>query len=120
MHMILITLMLSFSLSAFDLGLLTASAARAADDSIARELFESRCAFCHGPEGKGDGVAGKALNPPPVDFTSPGFWKTMTPEKLRDAIRNGKPGTAMVPFRKTLKPEEIDALVKYVQTFAPQ
>jgi mono/diheme cytochrome c family protein len=71
-------------------------------------------------EGKGDGVAGKALNPPPADLTSPDFWRTMTPEKLREAIMDGKPGTAMVPFRNTLKPEEIDALVGYLQTLAPE
>lgn len=120
MRMTLMALMVAFTLSTFDSGLSTAAPARAADDSLGSQLFESRCAFCHGAEGKGDGVAGKALDPPPVDFTSADFWKTMTPEKLRDAIMNGKPGTAMVPFRKTLKPEEIDALVQYVQNFAPQ
>jgi high-affinity iron transporter len=100
--------------------ILSALPAVAEDDSLARQLFESRCAFCHGVEGKGDGTAGKALNPPPTDFTSAAFWKTATPDGLREAIRNGRPGTAMVPFRNTLKPNEIDALLEYVRTFAPK
>jgi high-affinity iron transporter len=110
---------LCFTLSILHFGLSAAGVARAAGDSVASQLFESNCAFCHGAEGKGDGVAGKALDPPPADFTSSDFWRTMTPDKLRDAILNGKPGTAMVPFRNTLKAEEIDALVKYLHTFAP-
>jgi high-affinity iron transporter len=83
-------------------------------------LYESRCAFCHGIEGKGDGIAGKALSPPPTDLTIPDFWKTTTTDQLREAIMNGKPGTAMVPFRNTLKPDQVEALVEYLRTFAPK
>jgi mono/diheme cytochrome c family protein len=92
----------------------------AADDDVGRQLYESRCAFCHGVDGQGDGVAGKALHPPPTDLSSPDFWQAATTEKVRDAILNGKPGTAMVPFRATLKPDQVDAVVEYVRTFAPK
>ena len=88
--------------------------------SVAQQLYESHCAFCHGPEGKGDGVAGDALTPRPTNFTSADFWKTATPDKLRDVVMNGKAGTAMVPFRKTLTEEQIGQLVEYVQGFAPK
>lgn len=108
-------------LSTFDFRLGAAGAARAAEaPSIAQQVYEARCAFCHGVGGKGDGTAGDALNPRPTDFTTADYWKTATTEKLRDAIANGKPGTAMVPFGKTLKPEEIDALLEYLRTFAPR
>lgn len=92
----------------------------AGDDSAARQLYESHCAFCHGVAGKGDGVAGGALNPPPTDLTTSEFWKTRTTDQLRDAIMNGKPGTAMVPFRSTLKPDQVEALVEYLGSFAPK
>lgn len=91
-----------------------------ADDSLGKQVYESRCAFCHGLEGKGDGVAGKALEPPPPDFTTSDFWKTRTTEQVRDAILNGEPGTAMVPFRETLKPDQVEAVVKFLHTFAPK
>ena len=35
----------------------------------AREMFSSYCAVCHGPEGKGNGPAAKALSKAPADLT---------------------------------------------------
>jgi mono/diheme cytochrome c family protein len=118
MRMSPIALMLILALSTLDVRLCTVSVAE--EPSLVRQVYEARCAFCHGVEGKGDGVAGQALSPPPTNFAAADFWKTATEENLRDAITNGRPGTAMVPFGKTLKPEEIDALVEYLRTFAPQ
>ncbi len=34
-----------------------------------KRLFADNCASCHGKGGKGDGEAGKDLNPPPADIT---------------------------------------------------
>jgi high-affinity iron transporter len=100
--------------------ILRAVPAVAGADSAAQQLYESHCAFCHGMAGKGDGVAGGALNPPPTDFTTREFWKTRTNDQLRDAIMNGKPGTSMVPFRNTLKPDQVETLVVYLRAFAPK
>jgi mono/diheme cytochrome c family protein len=36
----------------------------------AKELFLAHCASCHGPSGKGDGPAAKALKTPPSDLTT--------------------------------------------------
>ncbi len=36
----------------------------------AQGIYVQRCAPCHGPHGKGDGLAGKMLNPPPKDFAT--------------------------------------------------
>lgn len=35
----------------------------------AKEMFNSYCATCHGPEGKGNGPAAKALSKAPADLT---------------------------------------------------
>ncbi|MHC1737140.1 MAG: cytochrome c [Ignavibacteriaceae bacterium] len=40
-----------------------------------KELFISSCGSCHGNEGKGDGVAGVALNPKPRNFHGTEGWK---------------------------------------------
>jgi mono/diheme cytochrome c family protein len=37
--------------------------------SRGKKLFETNCVVCHGPGGRGDGPAGAALNPKPVDLT---------------------------------------------------
>ena len=34
-----------------------------------KALFADNCASCHGASGRGDGEAGKELNPPPADIT---------------------------------------------------
>ncbi len=59
------------------------------DELIAKgkELFNTNCVSCHGATGKGDGVAGAALNPKPRNFHAAdgwtngrdfaGMWKTL-------------------------------------------
>jgi mono/diheme cytochrome c family protein len=44
--------------------------ARAADtDNPDKALYLRYCGACHGPEGKGDGVAGTFIRPKPADLT---------------------------------------------------
>lgn len=96
-----------------------AAAAFAQGAPSAKDVYASRCAFCHGADGKGDGPTGSSLQPPPTNFVNPAFWKTATDESIRNAIIAGKPRTAMMPFGSMLKPDEVDALVVYLKTFAP-
>lgn len=84
----------------------------------AKEIYEARCAFCHGTDGKGDGPAGAALQPRPTRFDSPEFWQTAKLAVLKQSIKNGKPGTAMVPFGQSLTEAEVDALLAYLRAFA--
>lgn len=56
----------------------------AADAAAGKPVYEANCSSCHGTSGKGDGPVGKALNPPPRDFTVGDF--------KFDADGNGKGG----------------------------
>jgi len=38
-----------------------------------KKLFATYCAICHGEKGKGDGIAGAALNPKPSNLTTATF-----------------------------------------------
>ena len=96
-----------------------AAAAHAGDAATGAGVYASRCAFCHGATGKGDGPAGGALKPAPTDFTAAAYWKAATIETMKAAIANGKPGTAMVAFKSTVSPEQIDDLIAYLQTLKP-
>jgi mono/diheme cytochrome c family protein len=46
-----------------------ASPAGAADDSPSHAVYLQYCGACHGPTGKGDGVAGTFMTPKPKDLT---------------------------------------------------
>ena len=92
----------------------------AADIDNGKLIFGQRCAFCHGPGGQGDGPAGAALQPVPTNFTKPDFWTSPAATKLRDSIKNGKPGTAMVGFGPSLSAVELDNLTAFVQSLAPK
>lgn len=91
--------------------------AHAADATKGKDLYDSRCSFCHGSGGKGDGPAGAALQPRPTNFADPAFRKGRNDELIRMMIVNGKAGTAMLPFGQSMKPEEIDAVMAYMATF---
>ena len=96
-----------------------AGAAHAGDAKQGKMLYTSRCSFCHGATGKGDGAAGAALKPPATNLTSAEFWKNATPDTMRSVIENGKPGTAMVSFKASLNTEQMDDLIAYLRTFKP-
>ena len=47
-----------------------AAAAFAADrNDVGRAMYFQYCGACHGPSGKGDGVAGTFMRPKPSDLT---------------------------------------------------
>lgn len=53
------------------LGLLIAPAVRAAEPAgdPGRAMYLRYCGACHGPAGKGDGIAGSFMTPKPADLT---------------------------------------------------
>lgn len=91
-----------------------------ADGAGGKAIYDARCALCHGVEGRGDGPVGAALKPPATNFTTPAFAKDASIERVKDSVAQGKPGTAMIAFGKTLKPEEIEAVARYVLGLAPK
>lgn len=80
----------------------------------AKELFVSKCAACHGKEGKGDGPASSGLNPKPADLTFSTTQKKSDAE-LEKAIAEGRTGTSMPPWKESLTEKEISELVRYIK-----
>jgi cbb3-type cytochrome c oxidase subunit III len=73
-------------------------------------IFKKNCMVCHGADGKGFA----ALKTP--NFTDP-KWQSATKDKdMREVIKNGKKGTAMVGFGGQLKEEEITAVIAYIRS----
>jgi high-affinity iron transporter len=44
-----------------------------------KAVFAQSCASCHGLAGRGDGPAGRGLNPPPANLADPSEMRTVTP-----------------------------------------
>ena len=85
------------------------SASMRADD--AATIFKAKCAGCHGPDGKGDTAAGKAVGA--HDFASPEVQK-MSDVDLAGIISIGK--NKMPAYAKILKDADVKGLVAYVRS----
>ena len=85
------------------------------DPAKGKALYEKHCLTCHGPQGKGDGPAGRMLKPPAADFTSSASKKKSEAD-LMQVVENGKPGTAMAPWKSQLSQAELNDLIGYVMT----
>ena len=86
-----------------------------------RSVYLSRCATCHGREGRGDGpIAGHLLGPP-VGNISDGKWKHGgKPEEVLRVISKGVEGTRMAGWGLVLEPDQIRAVTAYVFFLAKQ
>ncbi|HYM23949.1 MAG TPA: c-type cytochrome [Vicinamibacterales bacterium] len=94
----------------------------AADEqSIAdgKQVYDRRCASCHGDRGKGDGMMGEELNPRPADLTE-GNWKHgRTDSDIFMVIRNGVKNTGMRAYARRLTTRQMWDVVNYVRTLGP-
>jgi cytochrome c553 len=72
--------------------------------------FRTKCAMCHGPDGRGSAV-GNSMNVP--DLRSPAVQK-LPDAQLAQAIADGKGG--MPSFKSSLSEEQIHGLVTYIHS----
>ena len=93
----------------------TVEAKPAAASEQGRTLFVRNCAVCHGEKGDGQSRARNSLNPPPRDFTSPEETAQLTRERMIQSVTNGRPGTAMMPWKTRMSKTEIETVVDFVR-----
>jgi cytochrome c553 len=85
-----------------------------ADDIPA--VWKSKCASCHGDDGKAQTKTGKKekIN----DMTVDAWQSEWTDEKMRKIINEGsKDNAKMKPFKSKLSADEIDGLIKHIRSF---
>lgn len=99
----------------FLVGYGAAIAGESTNQARGKKLYEFYCYQCHGYSGDARTVAAAYLTPKPRDFsrTRP---ETLPREQMLEAVRHGKPGTAMVSFARVLKSEDMAAVVDYIRS----
>lgn len=83
-----------------------------------QKIFRANCVVCHGERGDGKGPAASAMTPEPTNFTSEYVMRKITDDRLIKSIKDGRPGTAMVGFGKTLKNKDIEEVAEYIRSLA--
>jgi mono/diheme cytochrome c family protein len=93
----------------------SASAPKRTQELVAKgkASYEANCSACHGEGGRGDGVAGAALDPKPRDLVAGRFKRGAALEKVYETLEKGIEGTTMVSFGY-LPEDERWALAHYV------
>ena len=77
----------------------------------AATIFNSKCAKCHGRDGRSKTMRGKLTHA--RDLTDAGWQNEVSDERLFNSISNGK--GKMPAFKKSISDSDIDALVSYVR-----
>jgi len=91
--------------------LLAGTAIWAQGDS--KDLYLSKCATCHGPDGAGKTAKGKKLKVQDVHVTA----KKMTADEMIKIVTDGK-GQDMDGYGKTLSKDQIKGLVDFYRSLA--
>lgn len=92
-----------------------------ADDSVlatGQRIYEQTCAACHGEQGRGDGLAGDALQPRPANLQHLSRMSMMASDTYLywTIAEGGQPiDTDMPAFKEALSPVEIWSVVLFLR-----
>lgn len=84
-----------------------------------RSAYTGSCAMCHGIDGTGNGVLGKATYPNATDLTSESAVEK-SDSQLYWIIANGLSFTGMPGFSSQYKSQDIWSIVSYIRTLQSQ
>jgi cytochrome c oxidase cbb3-type subunit III len=79
-----------------------------------KRLYDYYCYQCHGYSGDARTEASQSLHPPPKDFTRTPRGQ-LTRRAMLNALKQGKPGTAMQSFSRVLTENQMYAVIAYVR-----
>ena len=84
-------------------------------------LYQTRCAPCHGPDGKAATPTAQALNPKPRDHTDGAYMNQLSQDHLMKVIKSGGPAVGkspIMPPNPDLNDQQIDDIIAFVRTLA--
>lgn len=114
----LLTIML-FSIALIAVSATIGSTEDKGDAAKGKASYDSTCVACHGPEGKGDGVASAALDPKPRDLSDPAYVSTLSNEHLYKVISEGGASVGLSPLMAAwsgvLSEQDIWNVIAYIR-----
>ena len=86
-----------------------------------QQLYQQRCAPCHGPDGKASTPTAQALNPKPRDHTDGVYMNQLSDEQLFKVVKQG--GTAVgkspiMPPQADLSDKQVQDIIVFVRSLA--
>jgi cytochrome c oxidase cbb3-type subunit 3 len=91
------------------------------DLTVGGQIYARHCVECHGSTGSGRTPLTEGLGRFPRNFGDAGAMRSVTDDALRQTIIQGRPGTAMAPWRGILNEEDIRRVILYIRrTFQRQ
>ncbi len=85
------------------------------DLEIGKEIYKERCKVCHGEKGNVNPFAASVLSPPPRNFTLEKSKQELSKNRMIRSVTEGRPGTAMMPWKNILTRVEILSVVGYIR-----
>jgi mono/diheme cytochrome c family protein len=85
------------------------------------KLYQTRCAPCHGSDGKAATPTAQALNPKPRDHTDGAYMNQLSDEHLAKVIKNGGPAVGkspIMPAHTDLNDQQIEDVLAFVRSLA--
>src|SRR3989449_923727 len=94
---------------------LTIGVAGTAMPQFEETLYAAQCASCHGATGGGDGPLAKSLSVRPPALADLAVLGRFTDQELTRLILQGRPGTPMPGFARTLDSGQVAGLVAFLR-----
>jgi len=82
-----------------------------------RQVHVSNCLRCHGPQGKGDGPAGKLLKTKPADWTDKGKMSGLSDDHIYKIIWGGGGSVGKSTLMPAFKDKLSDQQIRDVRAF---
>ncbi|MGH7559753.1 MAG: FTR1 family protein [Gemmatimonadales bacterium] len=78
-----------------------------------RQVYQASCASCHGTAGRGDGPAGRGLDPPAANLADAAGLRASSPLDFYRRVTIGVAGTSMASYESALSAEDRWAVALY-------
>lgn len=85
------------------------------DLDVGKKIYKERCKVCHGENGNVNPFAASVLSPSPRNFTLEKSKQELSKARMIHSVSEGRPGTAMMPWKSILTSAEIQSVVSYIR-----